>query len=79
MRKSTNRVDDVIIARQLMVDAHVTQVAFIDKAKTTNIHTKEHAILATVASNRQPLQLSHHLIHQTIQLPIAARTMHLRS
>ena len=71
--KSTNRVDDVIITRQLMVETHVTQVVLADEAVTTDIDAKEHAVLATTAGNCQLLQLYHHLVDEMIQLTIAAR------
>jgi len=70
--KSTNRVDNVVVTRQHVINTHVSQIVFVDEAKTTDIDTKEDAVLTTTASNRQLLQLSHHLVHKIIQLTIPA-------
>jgi len=55
-----------------VVDAHVTQVVLADEAETSNVHSEEHAILATAAGDRQLLQLPDHLVHETTKLPVAA-------
>ena len=59
-----------------MVDAHVTEVASVDEATTTHIDAEKHAVLATAARDWQFLQLSDHLVHQVIQLTVAARSSH---
>ena len=69
----TDRVNDVVVTGQLVVDAHVSQVVLADEAETTDVDAEEHAVLATAARDRQPLQLTHHLVHKTVQLTVPAR------
>ena len=51
-REGANRVENIVVARQLVVATHVAQVLSVDEAKTTDIHSEEHAVLATAARDR---------------------------
>jgi len=72
-------VYDVVVARQLVVDAHVAQVVLADETEAPDVHSEVHAVLATAPGDRQLLQLSDHLIHETIQLTGAARISRFKS
>ena len=64
----TYPIYDVIIARQLLSDAHVSDVLLVDVPCPVHLDTQEDLVLSRVTSDVQSLQLKPHLIHYSIQL-----------
>lgn len=56
----TYAINDVIITRQLLPDAHVPQVFLANKSSSVHLNTQEHVVLASVSGDVQSLQLTLH-------------------